>query len=254
MKEGNELKVSLLLLYFILAGLIWPSQGYAMHIMEGFLPQEHAFAWLAVVLPFIAFGIRKIGVTLKDNPERKLLLGLAAAFIFVLSALKIPSVTGSSSHATGVGLSAILFGPAVSSVLSGIVLVFQALLLAHGGISTWGANTFSMGIAGAFVSWSLFKICRMSGVSEKIAVFLAAACGDWVTYMVTAGQLAFAFPDPVGGVWISFTKFMSVFAITQLPLAISEGLLSVVVYNGLLRYGQQGIIEIWWKGGKTNVK
>lgn len=248
------MKISLLVLYFGLVGLISPAVGHAMHIMEGFLPQEHAFAWLAIVLPFIVWGMRKISSTLKDNPERKLLLGLAAAFIFVLSALKIPSVTGSSSHATGVGLSAILFGPAVSSVLSGIVLVFQALLLAHGGISTWGANTFSMGVAGAFVAWGLFKTCRMLGVSEKVAVFLAAACGDWVTYMVTAGQLAFAFPDPVGGVWVSFTKFMSVFAITQIPLAISEGLLSVVVYNGLLRYGQQGIIDIWWKGGKANVK
>jgi cobalt/nickel transport system permease protein len=179
---------------------------------------------------------------------------LAAAFIFVLSALKIPSVTGSSSHATGVGLSAILFGPAVSSVLSGIVLVFQALLLAHGGISTWGANTFSMGVAGAFVAWGLFKVCRLMGLSDKIAVFVAATCGDLATYMVTAGQLAWAFPDPVGGMGLSFSKFLGVFAITQIPLAVSEGLLSVVVYNALLRYSQQGLIEPWWKGEIDNDK
>ena len=248
------MKTTVLVAYFILAGVSMPAVGHAMHIMEGFLPQSHAFAWLAVVIPFLAWGIRQIGFTLKHAPERKLLLGLAAAFIFVLSALKIPSVTGSSSHATGVGLSAILFGPAVSSVLSGIVLVFQALLLAHGGISTWGANTFSMGIAGAFVAWGVFKACRIIGVSEKIAVFAAATCGDWATYMVTAGQLAWAFPDPVGGIWLSFTKFLSVFAITQLPLAISEGLLSVVVYNALLRYSQQGLIGPWWKGGVDNGK
>lgn len=248
------MKITWMVVYFIAVGVCMPATGYAMHIMEGFLPQDHAFAWLAVVMPFIAWGIKKIGMTIKHNPERKLLLGLAAAFIFVLSALKMPSVTGSSSHATGVGLSAILFGPAVSSVLSGIVLVFQALLLAHGGISTWGANTFSMGVAGAFVAWSIFKACRLFGVSEKVAVFLAAACGDWATYMVTAAQLAWAFPDPVGGVWLSFTKFIGVFAITQIPLAVSEGLLSVVVYNALLRYSEQGLIERWWKGGATNGK
>ncbi len=62
--------------------------------------------------------------------------------MFVLSALKIPSVTGSCSHPTGVGLGAIMFGPSVMFVLGTIVLIFQALLLAHGGITTLGANAF----------------------------------------------------------------------------------------------------------------
>lgn len=51
--------------------------------------------------------------------------------MFVLSSLKLPSVTGSCSHPTGNGLGAVLFGPAVASVLATIVLVFQALLIAH---------------------------------------------------------------------------------------------------------------------------
>lgn len=242
------MKKALLVVYFLAFA---PASVFAMHIMEGFLPKEHAVAWLAVAAPFVAAGVWRMGIILREHPDRKLLLGLAAAFIFVLSALKIPSVTGSSSHPTGVGLSAILFGPAVSSVLSAIVLLFQALLLAHGGITTLGANTFSMGIAGAFVAWAVFKMALALGRSEKIAVFSAALLGDWVTYAVTAGQLALAFPDPVGGFWASYAKFMGVFAVTQLPLAISEGLLSVVVYNTLLRYGEQGLISIWWKERRT---
>ncbi len=244
-------KIVMFIGYFIAVGALLPSIAQAMHIMEGFLPQEYALGWLIAVIPFLVVGVRRIRITLKNYPERKMFLGLAAAFIFVLSALKIPSVTGSSSHATGVGLSAVLFGPAVSSVLSGIVLVFQALLLAHGGITTWGANTFSMGVAGAFVAWGLFKVARLCGLSEQVAVFLAATFGDWVTYMVTAGQLALAFPDTIGGFWASYTKFLGVFAITQLPLAVSEGLLSVVVYNALLRYSEQGLINTWWKNGGT---
>ena len=66
--------------------------------------------------------------------------------MFVLSALKIPSLTGSCSHPTGVGLGAILFGPSVMSVLGTIILLFQSLLLAHGGLTTLGANAFSMAI------------------------------------------------------------------------------------------------------------
>lgn len=60
------------------------------------------------------------------------LVAMAGAFVFVLSSLKIPSVTGSCSHMTGTGLGAVLFGPAATSVLGIIVLLFQAILLAHG--------------------------------------------------------------------------------------------------------------------------
>lgn len=230
--------------YFIVVGVIAPAVAQAMHIMEGFLPREHALGWFVVAIPFVLVGLKRINDLVKCSPDQKMLLGLAAAFIFVLSALKIPSVTGSSSHATGVGLSAVLFGPAVSSVLSSIVLLFQALLLAHGGLTTLGANIFSMGIAGSFVAWGLFKGARLMGLSDKAAIFLAAMFGDWATYLVTAGQLASAFPDPVGGFALAYGKFLGIFAVTQLPLAICEGLVSVVVYNALSRYQEQGLIDL----------
>lgn len=239
---------------FILAGtlgfatLCLPQSAFAMHIMEGFLPKEFSLFWFVVALPFLLIGIRKIRQIVSISPETKMLLGLAGAFIFILSALKLPSVTGSCSHPTGVGLSAVLFGPFVSSVLSGIVLLFQALLLAHGGITTWGANVFSMGIAGGFVAWGTYKLSCRFGLKDTVAIFLAAALGDWMTYMVTAGQLAMAFPDAESGMIGSYFKFLSVFAITQLPLAISEGLLSVVVYKTLVQYGKDGLIPVWWKG------
>lgn len=231
----------------LLAVLTLPSLAWAMHIMEGFLPPGHALFWLAAALPFVGLGMVKIKHVLQDHPERKLFLGLATAFVFVLSALKMPSVTGSSSHATGIGLAAILFGPSVASVIAGIVLVFQAMLLAHGGLTTWGANTFSMGVAGGAAAYLIYRGGKSWGMPEKVTVFLAAAMGDLITYMVTATQLAVAFPDSTGGVMASFGKFAGVFALTQIPLAVSEGLLSVVVYNTLLHYDTQGLIHIWWK-------
>lgn len=59
---------------------------------------------------------------------------------FVLSALKISSVTGSCSHPTGTGLGTILFRPAITTVPATITLLFQALLPAHGGLTTLGPN------------------------------------------------------------------------------------------------------------------
>ena len=150
----------------------------------------------------------------------------------LLSALKIPSVTGSSSHPTGTGLGAVLFGPTIMSVLGSIVLLFQALLLAHGGLTTLGANAFSMAVVGPLVAAGIWRVLK-SRLPRGWVIFLAATFADWATYVVTSVQLALAYPDPTGGFWTSFAKFGTVFAVTQIPLAISEGLLTVVIYNAL---------------------
>ena len=215
-----------------------------MHIMEGFLPVEHALGWTAASAPFVAWGIHAARQKLKAQPELRMLLGVAAAFSFILSALKLPSVTGSSSHATGVGLGALLFGPLAMVPVGLVVLLFQALLLAHGGITTLGANLFSMAIVGPFVAYGLFRTGRAVGLPLSAAVFLAACLGDLSTYLTTALQLAWAFPDPLGGFAASFAKFAGIFAITQIPLAISESLLTVLVVNALSRFNAEELRQM----------
>ena len=81
-----------------------PSSASAMHIMEGYLPIGHAVAWGALCLPFLAAGLISIKRTVAQHRKALLILAMAGAYAFVLSALKIPSVTGSSSHPTGTGL------------------------------------------------------------------------------------------------------------------------------------------------------
>ncbi len=207
-----------------------------MHIMEGFLPVEHAIGWSVASAPFIAYGIHSIKKRVADNPEQRILLGVAAAFSFVLSALKIPSVTGSCSHPTGTGLGALLFGPTAMAPIGAVVLLFQALLLAHGGLTTLGANVFSMAVVGPFVAYGVFRLTRRLGASLAVGVFLAATLADLSTYLTTSVQLALAFPDPISGFGGSFAKFSSIFAITQIPLAISEGMLTVLIFNALARF------------------
>ena len=206
-----------------------------MHIMEGFLPPAHALAWSAVSLPLVAWGTRTVGRDLRAHPEHRMLLGVAAAFTFLLSALKLPSVTGSSSHPTGVGLGALLFGPMAMIPVGFVVLLFQALLLAHGGLTTLGANVFSMAIVGPFVAYGVFRGCAGIGLSRAFAVFLAACLGDLATYVTTSAQLAWAFPDAAGGFTASFVKFAGIFALTQVPIAISDGLLTMLAANAMQR-------------------
>jgi cobalt/nickel transport system permease protein len=241
MKGVKIKKNNLIIIYFAVLLLCIPKQAFAMHIMEGFLPIEWALFWWGVTLPALIIGLRSIKKKVKEHPELKMMLGLSGAFAFVLSALKIPSVTGSCSHPTGVGLGAVLFGPATMSVVGFIVLLFQALLLAHGGITTLGANAFSMAVVGPVISYLVYKGANRAGLSFSVAVFLAASLGDLGTYVVTSFQLALAFPSEVGGMWASFAKFSSIFAITQIPLAISEGLLTVVIMNVLTKYNLQAL-------------
>ena len=216
----------------------------AMHIMEGYLPVGFCIAWGVLCIPFLAAGFFSIRNKLRENRRALTILAMSGAFIFVISSLKIPSVTGSCSHMTGTGLGAILFSPSAVSVLGIIVLLFQAILLAHGGLTTLGANTFSMAIAGPFLSFAVYQICLKLKVNRKVSIFLAAMLGDVFTYCVTSIQLAMAYPSESGGIAASAVKFLGVFAPTQLPLAVIEGILTVIIVIGLETYAMPELKSI----------
>lgn len=210
--------------------------AHAMHIMEGYLPVGFCVAWGVLCVPFLVAGFFSMRKKLQENRRSLTILAMCGAFIFVISSLKIPSLTGSCSHMTGTGLGAILFSPSAVGILGLIVLIFQAILLAHGGLTTLGANTFSMAIAGPFLSFGIYKLCQKLKVNRKVSIFLAAMLGDLFTYCVTSIQLALAYPSEAGGVAASAVKFLGVFAPTQLPLSITEGILTVVIVIGLETY------------------
>lgn len=221
----------------------------AMHIMEGYLPPAMCAVWGVIALPFLIAGFFSIKRTLAHDRRAITLLAMSAAFIFVISSLKIPSVTGSCSHMTGTGLGAMLFGPSAVSILGVIVLLFQAILLAHGGLTTLGANTFSMAVAGPFVSYGIYKLCQKLKVNRHVSVFLAACLGDLLTYCVTSFQLALAYPAAEGGMAVSVVKFLGVFAPTQLPLAVLEGILTVVVMIALESYARPELRALGFEEG-----
>ncbi|HOI58992.1 MULTISPECIES: energy-coupling factor ABC transporter permease [unclassified Methanoculleus] len=205
-----------------------------MHIMEGFLPSPWWEIWFIVSLPFIVIGIYQLNRLVQEKRDALPLLAVAGAFVFVLSSLKLPSFNGSCSHPTGTGLGGVLFGPCIAAVLGLIVLVFQAVFLAHGGITTLGANVFSMGIAGPVVAYIIYKAGTRAGANTYATVFLAAALADLVTYVVTSVQLALAFPGSVGFLG-AFSAFAAIFAVTQIPLAIIEGAVIALVFKYIVQ-------------------
>lgn len=219
-----------------------------MHIMEGFLETPWWQLWFAVSMPVVLYGIYKMNKLVKEKREILPLLAVAGAFIFVLSALKLPSVTGSCSHPTGTGIAAIMFGPAISAVLGTIVLLYQALFLAHGGITTLGANVFSMGIAGPLVAYLIYRTGMKAKINFYVVVFLATALGDWATYAVTSTQLALAYPEggvlTLAGFLTSLKVFGAIFAVTQLPLAIIEGAVSALLFKYVVNVKSDILVEM----------
>jgi len=197
-----------------------------MHIMEGYLEPLWCLVWFIVMIPFFYFGVVKIRQILREHPEQKMMVALSGAFIFLLSSLKLPSVTGSSSHPTGTGVAVVFYGVGVCAVLSTIVLIFQALLIAHGGFTTLGANCVSMGIIGPLVGLIFWKILRKANAGVFIAMFFAAFFADLITYVVTAIQMSLNVMTANSANFVdAFVDFMSVYAVTQIPLAIVEGLI-----------------------------
>jgi cobalt/nickel transport system permease protein len=208
--------------------------GVSMHIMEGFLPWQWCLVWWLVALPCLIYGVYQLKRILAADREALPLLGVTGGFIFILSSLKLPSVTGSCSHPTGTGLSTISFGPWITAMVCAIVLLFQSLFLAHGGLSVLGANIVSMGIVGPLVGYGIYRLLRDTTVNIYFSVFLVTALSDIFTYITTSLQLALAYPAETGGSISSFILFLGVFALTQIPLAIVEGIILALVFKYII--------------------
>ncbi|MGZ4932920.1 MAG: energy-coupling factor ABC transporter permease [Halobacteriota archaeon] len=198
-----------------------------MHISDGILELQWLLIWWVVALAFIAIGVIQIRKRSKGNPQYLPTLALMGAAIFVVSVWHIPvPVTGSCSHPIGTPLSAIVVGPFPTVILSAIALFFQSFV-GHGGITTVGANSSSMGIVATFTGFGTWIGLRKFGVGIFWAAGLAGFVGDVLCYVTTAFELAVSLhPEELFRYW---TIFALGFLPTQLPIAIVE-----FVFTGLV--------------------
>ncbi|ADI85759.1 energy-coupling factor ABC transporter permease [Geobacter sulfurreducens] len=207
----------------IIGAMLLAGPAHAMHISEGILPLGWAALWFAVAAPFLALGIRRVNELSRHDLSFKPLVGLMAAVVFIISCMPIPVPTaGTCSHPCGTGIAAILVGPLVSVVITTVALLIQALFLAHGGLSTLGADVVSMGVAGSFAGWFVFRGMRRLGAGLAVAAFVAGLLADWATYLTTALELSSGVrgSEPF---YPLFLKIVAAFVPTQLPLGVLEG-------------------------------
>ena len=205
----------------LLLGCAQPA--WAMHISEGILPFPWALCWFCVAAPFVAVGLRRLAAASRDDLSFKPLVGFMAAVVFIISCIPVPVPTvGTCSHPCGTAISAILLGPAISVLVATVALLIQALFLAHGGLSTLGANIVSMGIVGSFSGFLVFRLMRACGAGLSVACFAAGVAADWLTYLSTSFILASALKGSAPMMPL-LIKIAMAFIPTQLPLGFLEG-------------------------------
>jgi len=160
-----------------------------MHIPDGYLSPATVAVSYAVALPLWVYGFRRLKAAL--NEETLPMIGAVTALSFVVMMFNIPIPGGTSGHAVGAALIAILFGPWVAAVAVSLVLLIQAVVFADGGISALAVNSLAMGYVGAFVGYGVFRLLRRRAFAPFAAGWCAAVASSLVVALVLGIQPVF---------------------------------------------------------------
>ncbi len=155
-----------------------------MHIPDGYLGPATYGVMFAATIPFWAIASWKLNKTLKARQAPYMAIG--AAFSFVIMMFNIPVTGGTTGHATGATLLAILLGPWAALISVSVALVIQALLFGDGGITAIGANCFNIAVTGAFVGYGLYRLIAAGSGPTSGRRWMAAAIAAYVSLNVSA--------------------------------------------------------------------
>jgi cobalt/nickel transport system permease protein len=161
-----------------------------MHIPDGYLSPQTYIPLYGVSVAFWGVAVKKIKkeVSAKQVPY----LAMAAAFSFLIQMFNIPIPGGTTGHAVGAGIIALLLGPWTAVVAVSVVLIIQALVFGDGGITAIGANCFNMAVVMPFVAFWTFN--AMKGASQSGPRFIAAAfLSGYIGLTAAALSAAFMF-------------------------------------------------------------
>ncbi len=149
----------------------------AMHIPDGYLSPITSLIMFLLVLPFWAIGIRKIRQAM--NARSVPLIALMAAFSFVIMMFNVPLPGGTTGHAVGAALAAIILGPEVATIAISMALIIQALFFGDGGILAIGANCLNIAFVMPFAGYGAYRLVSVLSPSDR-GKAIAAGIGGWV--------------------------------------------------------------------------
>jgi len=159
-----------------------------MHIPDGYLsPQTCAVAYV-VAVPVLAVASRKVTDVVKTRNVP--LLAMFAAVSFLIMMFNIPIPDGTTAHAVGAVIIAIVLGPWAAVIAVSVALLFQALLFGDGGVLSYGANVVNMAIIMPFVGWWVYRLVAGDAPLVSRRRTVAAAVGGYAG--INAAALAAA--------------------------------------------------------------
>jgi len=180
--KDSPFKLKWLGLYYVTL-FVWLGTT-AMHIPDGYLSPITSLIMFLLVLPFWMIGVRKIRESM--NARSVPLIALLAAFSFVIMMFNIPLPGGTTGHAIGATLAAIVLGPEVAVIAVSIALVIQAFFFGDGGILAIGANCFNMAVVIPYVSYAVYRAFAKNTALNSVRRVVGAALGGWLGVTVGA--------------------------------------------------------------------
>jgi cobalt/nickel transport system permease protein len=163
----------------------------AMHIPDGYLSPSTSLIMFLLVLPFWAIGIRKIRQTMDARSVP--LIALLAAFSFVIMMFNVPLPGGTTGHAVGAALAAVILGPEIATIAVSIALVTQALFFGDGGVLAIGANCFNMAVVIPYVSYAIYRLFAKGTPVTARRRLVGVALGGWTGVTIAAFLAGFEF-------------------------------------------------------------
>jgi cobalt/nickel transport system permease protein len=161
-----------------------------MHIPDGYLSPQTYVPMFGVSFIFWSVGLKKLKKEL--STKHVPYLAMAAVFSFLIMMFNIPIPGGTSGHAVGAGIIAVLLGPWTAVIAVSVVLIIQALIFGDGGITAIGANCFNIAVAMSFVSYWVFRAVKGNSATPSrlsAAAFLSGYTGLTVSAILVAVQL-----------------------------------------------------------------
>jgi len=232
-----------------------------MHIPDGYLSPQTYIPLFGAFIAAAAVAVRKVK---KEVAARNIpYLGMAAAFSFIIMMFNLPVPGGTTGHAVGSAVIAILFGPWAAMIAVSVALIIQALVFGDGGITAIGANCFNMAVFMPFVAYYIFKLFS-SHTAGKVRIYIAAFISGYLSLVLAAILTAVEFG--IQPLIASTTDGKALYCPYNLSIAIPamaiehmflfgivEGIITAIIVS-YFRKNEPGLIYAFRKDGKNEIE
>ncbi|MCC7265508.1 MAG: cobalt transporter CbiM [Candidatus Latescibacteria bacterium] len=228
-----------------------------MHIPDGYLSPQTYLPLLGGTLACWSVALKKMKTQLATRQIPY--LAMATAFSFLIMMFNIPIPGGTTGHAVGAGIVALLLGPWTAVIAISVVLIIQAVIFGDGGITAIGANCFNMAVATTFVSYWTFRLLSAPGAGPTrlaIAAFGAGYLGLTAGALLTALEfgiqpLIAQGPDgrPLYAPYPLAVAMPAMLLEHLLLFSVAEGLVTALLLRYFIKHEPESVFALTRKGG-----